>query len=215
MARPRTDIQPRILVAARARFLAEGVDGASLRTIAADAGTNVGMIFYYFPTKDDLFLAVVEQVYAGLLEDLSHALAPGVPVRERLERAFTRLGSSSENELEVVRLVAREALVSSERFGKVLARAQRGHVAMLLGTLQEGVERGEVDGTLPLPLVLVATVGMGALPQLVRRAASGRATPLSMLPAAPELAKASIDLLFKAIGTRPRASRAPPKTKKR
>src|SRR4029077_6434218 len=57
MARPRSDIQPRIVRAARERFLAEGVDGASLRTIASDAGTNVGMVFYYFPTKDDLFLA--------------------------------------------------------------------------------------------------------------------------------------------------------------
>jgi hypothetical protein len=36
MGSPRTDIQPRIVRAARARFLAEGVDGASLRTIAAD-----------------------------------------------------------------------------------------------------------------------------------------------------------------------------------
>ena len=215
MARPRTDIQPRLLKAARARFLAEGVDGASLRTIAADAGTNVGMIFYYFPTKDDLFLAVVEQVYAGRLEDLSRALAPDVRVRERLERAFTRLGSASDNEIEVVRLVAREALVSSERFGKVLARAQRGHVAMLLATLQEGVELGEIDGTLPLPLVLAAAFGMGGLPQLIRRAASGRGTPLSMLPPPPELAKASVELLFKAIGTPARARGASRKPKKR
>ena len=38
MARPRTDIQPRIVRAARARFLAEGVDGASLRAIARRRG---------------------------------------------------------------------------------------------------------------------------------------------------------------------------------
>ena len=92
MGRPRTDIQPRIVRAARARFLAEGVDGASLRTIAADAGTSVGMIFYYFPTKDDLFLAVVEEVYARLLDDLRRALSGDAPVRERLKRAFLRLG---------------------------------------------------------------------------------------------------------------------------
>jgi AcrR family transcriptional regulator len=216
MARPRTDIQPRILKAARARFLAEGVDGASLRTIAADAGTNVGMIFYYFPTKDDLFLAVVEQVYAGLLEDLGRALSPDLlPVRQRLERAFARLGTASDDEMEVVRLVAREALISSERFGKVLARAQRGHVGMMLMTLQEAVASGEVDGTLPLPLVLVTTFAMGGLPQLIRRAAAGTATPLAMLPPAPELAKASVELLFKAIGGPARAAKASRKTVKK
>jgi AcrR family transcriptional regulator len=64
MPRPKSDIDARIVAAARARFLVEGVDGASLRSIAQDAGTNVGMIYYYFPTKDDLFLGVVEDVYA-------------------------------------------------------------------------------------------------------------------------------------------------------
>jgi AcrR family transcriptional regulator len=173
------------------------------------------MVFYYFPTKDDLFLAVVEQVYAGLLEDLGRALAPDVSVRERLERAFLRLGSASDDELEVVRLVAREALVSSERFGRVLSRAQRGHLGMLLGTLREGVERGEIDGSLSLPLLLVATLGLGALPQMVRRASAGRATPLSSLPAAPELARTSVELLFRAIGAGKRVAPAARRAKKR
>ena len=62
--------------AARERFLTEGVDGASLREIARDAGTSIGMVYYYFPTKDELFLAVVEEVYAKLLADLASALAP-------------------------------------------------------------------------------------------------------------------------------------------
>src|SRR5580700_2287922 len=113
MARPRTDIQPRIVRAARARFLAEGVDGASLRTIASDAGTNVGMVFYYFPTKDDLFLAVVEEVYAKLLDDIGAALAGDDPVRDRLARVFARIGGSSDEKLQVVRLVVRESLLSS------------------------------------------------------------------------------------------------------
>jgi AcrR family transcriptional regulator len=44
MARPRSDIRPRLLASARARFLREGVDGASLRSIAKDAATNIGMV---------------------------------------------------------------------------------------------------------------------------------------------------------------------------
>src|SRR5262249_27779376 len=67
MPRPRTDIRVRILHAARARFAAKGVDGSSLRSIAADARTSIGMIYYYFPSKDALFLAVVEEVYGNLL----------------------------------------------------------------------------------------------------------------------------------------------------
>jgi AcrR family transcriptional regulator len=212
MARPRTDIQPRIVHAARARFLSEGVDGASLRTIAADAGTSVGMVFYYFPTKDELFLAVVEEFYAKLLEDLSRALAGDAPVRERLRRTFVRLGAASEDELEVVRLVAREAMLSSVRFKRILERVQRGHLAMLLATLADGVQRGEIDGELPAPLVLICTLAMGGIPQLVRRATGG-APPFSALPTTDGLAEASVELLFRAVA--PRRPRKRPKRRRR
>ncbi len=213
MGRPRTDIQPRIVRAARARFLAEGVDGASLRTIAADAGTSVGMVFYYFPIKDDLFLAVVEEVYAGLLDDLRLALSGEAPVRERLKRAFLRLGRASDDELDVVRLVVREALLSSERFRRVLARMRAGHLAMLLSTLQEGIRRGEIDGAVPLPMLLVTTFAMGGVPQFVRRAA-GREPPFGALGSFERLADASVELLFRAIGAREPGG-APRKAKKR
>jgi TetR/AcrR family transcriptional regulator len=214
MARPRSDIRQRVVRAARGRFLAEGVDGASLRTIAREAGTNVGMVFYYFPTKDDLFLAVVEKVYGKLLSDLAVALGAGGKTRDRLVRVFVRLGEASAHELEVIRLVAREALLSSERFRRLLARAQRGHIKMLLETLAEGVERGEVDPEVSLPLLLLSTIAMGALPQFVRRAA-GREAPFASLPPPRPLAEASIELLLRAIGPRRRrsprgrASRAP------
>jgi AcrR family transcriptional regulator len=210
MARPRSDIQPRIVRAARARFLESGVDGASLRTIAHDAGTNVGMVFYYFPTKDDLFLAVIEDVYAKLLDDLSEALSGDVPVRARLERVFARLGRASSEELTVVRIVAREALLSSQRFGRVFARMQRGHVAMIASTLAEGVARGEIDGSIPPPLLLLSCLGLGALPQFVRRAAGDRA-PFDSLPSPELLAHQTAKILFRAIGKRPARSPMKPR----
>jgi len=215
MPRPRSDIQPRIVHAARARFLESGVDGASLRAIASDAGTNVGMVFYYFPTKDDLFLAVIEDVYVKLLDDIAAALAGDAPVRERLERVFARLGRASEDELTVVRLVVREVLLSHERFGRVFARMQRGHVAMILSTLVEGTARGEIDASVPPPLLLLSCIGLGALPQMVRRAAGDRA-PFSALPAPEKLAHESVELLFRAIGSKKKSLAAtPPRSRKR
>ena len=51
MARPRGDISERLIKAAREAFLTQGVDGASLREIAAEAGTSLGMITYYVPPR--------------------------------------------------------------------------------------------------------------------------------------------------------------------
>jgi AcrR family transcriptional regulator len=215
MARPRTDIRPRIVHAARARFLVDGVDGASLRRIARDARTNLGMIVYYFPAKDDLFLAVVEEVYPKLLEDLDLALRGSGSTRDRLYRAFVRLGHLSPDELAVVRLIVREALGSSARFALVLARAKRGHIALVLDTLRQGVAAGELDGSLPVPLALITTFALGALPQFLRRATRGE--PLFALPDVESLAKLSVDLVFRAMGTgKPTPKPKPrPRTRKR
>ncbi|MBS1120020.1 MAG: transcriptional regulator, TetR family [Deltaproteobacteria bacterium] len=197
MARPRSDIRPRIVHAARARFLIDGVDGASLRQIAREARTNLGMIVYYFPAKDDLFLAVVEEVYPRLLEQLAQALGGAGSTRDRLYRAFVGLGQLTDDELAVVRLIVREALGSSRRLELVLARAKRGHVALLLDALAQGVAAGELDGSLPLPMALISTFALGALPQFLRRA---KGEALLALPESEPLAKLSVELLFRAIG---------------
>jgi AcrR family transcriptional regulator len=211
MARPRSDIEPRILHAARRRFLAEGVDGASLRTIASDAKTNVGMIFYYFPTKDDLFLAVVEEVYGKLVENLSTALEGEGSTRERLHGAFARLGQATDDEVEVIRLILREALLvpTSPRFSRLMARFRQGHLAVVLRALARGVEEGDLDTSVPLPLLMMSTFAMGALPQILRRVA-GHELPFSMLPPPGELATKAVDLLFRGVA----AKEAPPAKKK-
>ena len=218
MARPRSDIQPRLLHAARRRFLAEGVDGASLRDIARDAKTNVGMVVYYFPTKDELFLAVVEEVYAGLLDDLSRALREPPTVRERLGAAVGRRGRATDDELDIVRLVLREALLvpPAPRFARLLARFREGHLGMLVATLAEGENAGELDGSVPLPLLMVTAFAMGAAPQVVRRIA-GHESPFSSLPAGGELATASLELLLRGIGPKEhaQAKERPPHPKKK
>ena len=208
MARPRSDIQDRIVAAARRRFRAHGVDGASLREIASDAATNIGMIVYYFPTKDDLFLAVVENVYAGIVRDLSSILGADRSARERLRAAFLRLGQASDVELEVIQLVVREGLSSSARLRRILARFMRGHVPLVIATIADGVRRGELDAAIPAPLILIATIGLGALPQIARRAL-GKLPAFVGLPGAEELADLSVRLLFRAVGApaRPRARR--------
>lgn len=71
MSRPRAaqreDTRQRLLQAAKARFEAEGFEGAHLRAIAADAGVALGTVFVHFTDKRDL-------LHAALFEDLELAL---------------------------------------------------------------------------------------------------------------------------------------------
>jgi AcrR family transcriptional regulator len=201
MARPRTDIAPRIVRAARERFLLDGVDGASLRTIAQDAKTNVGMIYYYFRTKDDLFLAVVESVYLGLVTDIEAILATEDVLEDKLRNVYIRLGAMNEEEMTVVRLMVREALVSSSRLARLVERFQRGHFLLLIKTLGEGVANGAIDSDIPLPLLVTSSMAIGLVPQLLLRLI-GDTGPFGMVPRGKALADLSVDVLFHGISRR-------------
>ena len=58
--------QARILAAATDEFARHGLGGARVDRIAARAGANKRMLYYYYGNKDDLFLAVLEASYARI-----------------------------------------------------------------------------------------------------------------------------------------------------
>lgn len=195
MGRPKSDIEPRILAAARARFLSDGVDGTSLRSIASDAGTSIGMVYYYFETKDELFFGVVEELYCKLLSETERAIAADVAVRERIERLYARVAALTDEELLVMRLVAREMLTSSTRFARLRERFESGHVAQLERLVRDGYASRAFDRRLHPMLVMLMVAGMGMVPQLIRRVL-GDEQPFPGAPAGDELSRLLVDVLF-------------------
>ncbi len=53
------DTRERIREAARVRFLAEGYQAVSLRSVAAEASVDVALVSYYFGSKQGLFAATM------------------------------------------------------------------------------------------------------------------------------------------------------------
>jgi hypothetical protein len=106
-------------------------------------------------------------------------------------------------EFDVLRMVVREALVSSERLTRVIDRFRRGHVPMVIATVMEGVARGELARELPMPLILAAIAALGVLPQVARRRLAADVPALaSLLPAPETLADGLVDVLLHGVGPR-------------
>jgi TetR/AcrR family transcriptional regulator len=59
----------RILEAAKHEFAARGLKDARIEDVAKRAGANRRMIYYYFGSKDALYLAALEGVYAELMDE--------------------------------------------------------------------------------------------------------------------------------------------------
>lgn len=79
----------RILESALAEFSEQGYGASSVNTISNGEGLSKGIIYHYFPTKDDLYLACVEECFQMLTGHLqSHTNMEGQTAEERLEQYF-------------------------------------------------------------------------------------------------------------------------------
>lgn len=65
----------RILDAARAAFAAAGYDATTNRDLAAQLGITAGALYYYYPSKLDLYLAVHEDVQHRVYHRFNEAAA--------------------------------------------------------------------------------------------------------------------------------------------
>lgn len=133
-----------ILAAARQEFAERGLSGARIDTIAARMGTNKRMIYYYFGSKEGLYLATLEQVYGEIRsveQDLDlECLTPPDAVRRIIEFTF----DYHEAHPDFVRLVSIENIHNAEH----LARSERLRnlnvtaIQTLDGILQRGRRAG-------------------------------------------------------------------------
>jgi AcrR family transcriptional regulator len=141
----------RILDAATEEFARFGLGGARVDRIAARAGANKRMLYYYFGDKDRLFLAALEDRYAHIRSaeralELEH-LEPLAALKRLVEFTWTYFLEhpefltllNSEN-LHQGRHVARSRRVRDmhsplvETLRRVLARGERG------GVFRKGVD---------------------------------------------------------------------------
>ncbi len=58
----------RVLDAAAAQFVAHGYAGTTLRQIASAAGIKAGSVYHHFDSKEDLFIAVLHEGIAAMVQ---------------------------------------------------------------------------------------------------------------------------------------------------
>ena len=98
MLKPRTRIQERnskaILEAGLDVFSQQGFRGATLDQIAEVAGLSKPNLLYYFPSKDAVYLALLDRLLETWLDPLRHMNPKGDPVTEVLSYVRRKLDLS-------------------------------------------------------------------------------------------------------------------------
>ncbi len=139
-------------------MLDEGYAALRSRRVAAKAGVTAALVHYYFPTLDDLFLAVYGRRTERNLERLAEELQTDKPLKVTWEYATDRTGTAITSEFLALanhrKAIQAEIVETAERMQKIQLDA-------LTGVL----ERYGVDAEIFSPAAVV--VLMSAIPRVI------------------------------------------------
>jgi TetR/AcrR family transcriptional regulator len=129
-----------ILAAAERHFAEVGFEAARLEDIAADVGIRRAAIFYHFGDKQELYAAVLEEVFQGAMA----ALPSGGSAAERLEASLARWTDYVAQRPTVARLILREAASAKPGVVNAFVRAGGAPVQWFRAVIEEGIASGEL-----------------------------------------------------------------------
>ena len=137
-----TDTKQQILAVALRHFSADGFAGTSLNDIADEVGVRRQSLLHHFPSKDELYRAVVLNAFAEwftLVDEATETVERGWPQVEQVLRAAFRFFEESPD---FVRLARREALeggpILAEELGALLRPLFDKGVAWLTSEMDAG-----------------------------------------------------------------------------
>jgi AcrR family transcriptional regulator len=156
------EMRQRILDGAHRAMLAGGYRGTTMPAIAAEADVSVGLLYRYFDSKEELYLAMCEAVTQAQLDELAAQMGQIADPRERLAQAVGHFVESLEAERwgAIVTTGWAEADVNPALRDLLRRRCDqiRAFASMFL---REAVARGEVEPEVEIEgLSLAATMLM-------------------------------------------------------
>jgi AcrR family transcriptional regulator len=157
-----TEMRQRILDGAHRAMLAGGYRGTTMPAIAAEADVSVGLLYRYFDSKEELYLAMCEWVTQAQLDELAAQMGQIADPRQRLARAVGHFVESLEAERWGAIITTGWAEADVNPALRDLLRRRCDQIrAFATMFLRESVARGEVEPEVDVEdLSLAATMLM-------------------------------------------------------
>ena len=113
-----------IIQAAIAEFRTHGFDITSMDKIAATAGVSKRTVYNHFPSKEELFAEILNQLWARVTAEQEAAYRPDLPLRDQLRLMLqAKLQMlSDENFLDLSRVAIAATIHSPERAQNMVTR---------------------------------------------------------------------------------------------
>src|SRR5690349_14847288 len=157
------DRRDQLMAFAAARFAEQGYHPTSVSEIVSGLGVGKGVFYWYFDSKDQLFLDILRDAQTDLRRRQQHAIADEPDPLRRIElgiRASMTWFAENRHLMNLFQFAATE-----ERFAPVLRRGQEVALADAVKHVKDGIVAGQVrDGE---PEVLAHAI-LGVMSHLAR-----------------------------------------------
>ena len=146
-----TETRSRILDAALREFAAHGLAGARTERIAEAASVNKALLYYYFSSKEQLYLAAVEMI-AGRMRDTTLAVfsrqaSPGERLLRMALSHFDRIWTQPEFQSLMQQEMMRVRMGEAAVLPIIAKKAFEPMLIMYESMAREGIESGEIIDT--------------------------------------------------------------------
>lgn len=159
-----TPTRDRILAAAMGVFAAKGYHGTIVDDIAASSKTSKGAFYHYFPSKQGIFLTLMDEL-AGLVEqEVEDAIASEQGALAKVEAALRVVLQTAAAQRDLARILLIEAVGLGPTVEQKRLEIHRRFAALI----QRHLDRAMAEGAIPSQDTAVAAhAWIGALNEII------------------------------------------------
>ncbi len=145
-----------ILGAARTVFARKGFHGTTIADIADEAGIALGTVYLYFPSKNAIFAALHERLFALIARAAAQGAPPGATLRDDIDARVSAVFDTCRDNQDLLRLVVLNTDPTSPE-AREMARAAHERERPLADLYRRAMEAGLVRKSDPEVLAKLVT----------------------------------------------------------
>lgn len=156
----------RILEAAADVFADKGYYGAAVDDIVRASDTSKGSFYHFFPSKQGIFLALVDHMYSVLLRRVESAIEEKEGALNKVDAALRTVLSEFSRHRRLAKIMLIEAAGLGHAFNDKLFELHAGFAQLIKRYLDGAVAEGSIP---PLDTEIAAYAWLGAINEVVTR----------------------------------------------
>lgn len=138
--------EEKILCAAKAVFMSQGLENSTMKEIAKRAGISRTSLNYYFRTKENLYQELLDQFLEDIVPTVENIFIRSTNMGERLDKVIDLYHEKLRNNTDVPRFILLEIQRNPRVFTQMILHSPKGreYIELVLKSIRDGIAAGKI-----------------------------------------------------------------------